>query len=133
MPEEVGGFLEVRLLGQLVNIDTAVGQHARIAVDPADAGVCCHNSFESLCCYRSRHTILFFLQLCVRVNSLSAFHRSFRGSRVFKSTSERCKNARIRCRAGEWRAGDEGLKTVYSSAQQRLSFMDCNCRSAAPG
>ncbi len=38
-PEQVGGLLKGRLLGQLVDVDAAVGEHTSFAVDPADAGV----------------------------------------------------------------------------------------------
>jgi hypothetical protein len=35
-PEEVGCFFEGRALGKLVDVDTAVGENAGVAVDKAD-------------------------------------------------------------------------------------------------
>jgi hypothetical protein len=57
VPEQVGGLLEGRVLGQLVDVDSAVGQHARFSVDPADAGVCRDNSFQTLPSDSSRHSL----------------------------------------------------------------------------
>jgi hypothetical protein len=48
VPEQVGGLLEGRVLGQLVNVDAAIGQDARLSVDPADSGVRRNNSFQTL-------------------------------------------------------------------------------------
>src|SRR6185312_9465520 len=56
VPKEVGCLLKRGLRRQFVNIDAAIGKHAGIAIDPADAGVGCNNAFESLCSYRSCHT-----------------------------------------------------------------------------
>ena len=47
-PEQVGGLLKGGVGRELVDVDAAVGEHAGFAVDPADAGVCRDNSFESL-------------------------------------------------------------------------------------
>jgi hypothetical protein len=38
-PQQEAGFLKVRVVGQFVNIDAAIGQHTGFAVDVADAGV----------------------------------------------------------------------------------------------
>ena len=57
VPEQVGGLLEGRVLGQLVNVDAPIGQHARFSVDPADAGVRCDNSFQTLSSDSSRHSL----------------------------------------------------------------------------
>ncbi len=57
IPEEVSGLLEGGVLGQLVNIDAPIGQHARFSVDPADTGVRCNNSFKSLSSDSSGHSL----------------------------------------------------------------------------
>ena len=57
VPQQVGGFFEGRVLGQLVNVDAAIGQHARVSVDPADAGVRRDNSFQTLSSDSSRHSL----------------------------------------------------------------------------
>ncbi len=57
IPEEIGGFLEGGVFGQLVNVDAPIGQHARFSVDPADAGVRCNNSFQTLSSDSSGHSL----------------------------------------------------------------------------
>jgi len=47
------------MLGQFVDIDSAVGENARIAINPADTGVCGDNSFETLSSNYSRHSLGF--------------------------------------------------------------------------
>jgi hypothetical protein len=47
------------VLGQLVNVDAAVGEDARFAVDPANAGVRGDNSFQAFSCDSSRHSLSF--------------------------------------------------------------------------
>ena len=37
-PEEVGGLFEGGALGELVDVDAAIGEDAGVAVDPADGG-----------------------------------------------------------------------------------------------
>jgi hypothetical protein len=49
------------VLGQLVNVDAAVGKDARISVDPANAGVRSDNSLKALSCDGSRHSLCFSL------------------------------------------------------------------------
>ena len=55
VPQQVGGLFEAGVLGQLVNVDAAIGEHARISIDPADAGVGGNNSFQTLSSDSSRH------------------------------------------------------------------------------
>jgi hypothetical protein len=38
-----------------VDIDSAIGEHARLPVNPANTGVCGDNSFQALSSYGSRH------------------------------------------------------------------------------
>jgi hypothetical protein len=45
------------VLGQFVNVDSAVGQDARIPVYPANAGVRRNNSFQTLSSDSSRHKL----------------------------------------------------------------------------
>ena len=47
-PEQVAGFLEVGVFGEVVNIDPAIGEDALLAIDVTDAGCSCDDSFESL-------------------------------------------------------------------------------------
>ena len=58
-PQQVGSFLEGGLIGELVDIDAAVGQHTGIAVDPANAGVGCHYPFETFGHCRRCHLLPF--------------------------------------------------------------------------
>jgi hypothetical protein len=43
------------MLGQLVDIDPAIGEYPRLPVYPANTGVCGDNSFQALSSYGSRH------------------------------------------------------------------------------
>jgi len=44
-----------------MNVDATVGKNARIAIDPANAGVGGDNSFQAFSCYSSRHCLCFSL------------------------------------------------------------------------
>ena len=55
VPEQIGGFLEGRVLRQLVDIDAPIGQHARLSIDPANSGVRRNNSFQTLTSDSSGH------------------------------------------------------------------------------
>ncbi len=57
VPEQVGGFLEGGVLGELVDVDAAIGEDPRISVDPADTGVRGNNSLKTLSSDSSRHTL----------------------------------------------------------------------------
>ena len=57
VPKQISGLLEGRVHGQLVNVDSAIGQHTGFSVDPADAGVRRNNSFQTLSCDSSRHSL----------------------------------------------------------------------------
>ena len=61
------------MLGQLVNVDAAVGEDARFSVDPADAGVRGDNSFQALSCDSSRHSLYFSLYLEVNPAVMAEF------------------------------------------------------------
>ena len=57
MPEQVAGFFKCGVVGEFVNINTAVGQNALLAVDVADTGGGGNYAFESLWGVRyTRHT-----------------------------------------------------------------------------
>ena len=47
-PQQVADFFEGRVVGQLVDVDAAIGEHALIAIDVADAGICGGNAFQPL-------------------------------------------------------------------------------------
>ena len=55
VPEQVGGFLKGGVLGQLVDIDSAVGKHPAFSIDPADSGVGGDNTFQPFPSNSSRH------------------------------------------------------------------------------
>ena len=57
VPEQVGGLLEAGVLGQLVDVDAAIGEHARFSVNPADSGVGGNNSFKTLTSDSSGHSL----------------------------------------------------------------------------
>src|SRR5256885_6659630 len=46
-PEQVAGLFKIRVIGQFVNVDTAVGEDALITVDVTDPRIRGNNSFES--------------------------------------------------------------------------------------
>jgi len=57
VPQQEGSLFKRRVLCQFVDVDSAIGQHASFAVDPADAGICCNNSFETLSSDSSGHSL----------------------------------------------------------------------------
>jgi len=58
VPEQVGAFLEGRLLGQFVDVDAAIREHTGISIDPADGGVGSDDSFQTFSRNSSRHRLL---------------------------------------------------------------------------
>ena len=54
-PEEVGGLFEGGLLGELVDIDAAVGEDAGVSVDPADGRAGGDDAFQAFRCNGSGH------------------------------------------------------------------------------
>jgi hypothetical protein len=61
-----------------VNVNTAIGQHARFSVDPADPGVGRNNSFQTLSSDSGRHSFrisLYNVNLAVAAD-VPAFHPS---------------------------------------------------------
>ena len=54
-PEEVGGLFEGGALGELVDVDAAVGENAGVAVDPADGGAGGDDAFQAFRCDSSGH------------------------------------------------------------------------------
>ena len=57
-PEEVGGLLEGGALGELVDVDAAVGEDAGVAVDPADGGAGGDDAFQAFRCDSGGHKTL---------------------------------------------------------------------------
>ncbi len=53
-PQQVADFFEVRMVGQFVDVDAAVGKHALIAIDEANAGIGSSNAFQPLAAVRRR-------------------------------------------------------------------------------
>ena len=58
-PEEVGCLFKSGALGELVNVDAAVGEDPRVAVDPADRRVGGDDAFQSLWCDGGGHNVSF--------------------------------------------------------------------------
>src|SRR5512140_924694 len=59
-PQQVAGLFKIRVIGQFVYIDAAIGKNALISVDVADLGVGCDDSLESfgrVICSEARHSI----------------------------------------------------------------------------
>src|SRR5271156_1980101 len=54
-PEQVADFFEGRVLGQIVDVIPAIGEHSRVAVDVANAGCGGNNAFQSLGCLQARY------------------------------------------------------------------------------
>ena len=54
-PEQVGGLFEGGALGELVDVDAAVGEDAGVSVDPADGGVGGDDAFQAFRCDSSGH------------------------------------------------------------------------------
>ncbi len=59
VPQQIGGLLEGGLVREFVNIDAAVGEHAGISIDPANAGIGRHDAFETLGHRRRCHVLPF--------------------------------------------------------------------------
>ena len=47
-PKQVATLFKVRVVGQFVNIDAAVGKHSLVAIDVADAGIDGGYAFQAL-------------------------------------------------------------------------------------
>jgi hypothetical protein len=54
-PEEVGGLLEGGALGEFVDVDSAIGEDAGVAIDPADRGAGGDDAFQAFGCNSGRH------------------------------------------------------------------------------
>ena len=52
-PQQIANFLEGRVVGQFVNVDAAIGEHAGIAIDVANSGIRRGNAFQTLWTLRS--------------------------------------------------------------------------------
>src|SRR2546428_13974898 len=48
-PQQIAGFLEIGVVGQFVNVNATVGQHALFPVDVADAGSGGDHSLQAFC------------------------------------------------------------------------------------
>src|SRR5262249_10330159 len=60
-PQQVAGLLEVRVVGELVDVDAAIREHTAIAVDEADSGVGGNNALKtlgSMSCGHAGHSVL---------------------------------------------------------------------------
>src|ERR1051326_8731797 len=62
-PEQVAGFFEIGVIGEFVDVDAAISQHAAIAIDITDLGTGGDNSlksFGSVRCGHAGHQFLAF-------------------------------------------------------------------------
>src|SRR5580700_4534780 len=46
-PKQVAGFFKRGVLGQIVNVDAAIGKNTLVAIDVANAGICGNNAFQA--------------------------------------------------------------------------------------
>ncbi len=56
VPEQVGRFFKAGFLGEIVDVDAAVGQHAGFTINETNAGISGNNSFKTLANDRGRHS-----------------------------------------------------------------------------
>src|SRR5579859_7799719 len=59
------------MLGQFVDINSAIGQDPRFSINPANPGVRRNNSFQSLSHYSSRHNLPILPYFGFRMNDMN--------------------------------------------------------------
>ena len=57
-PEQVAALLEVGVGGELVDVDAAIGEHALVAIDVANARISCGDAFQAFRRISNGHTFL---------------------------------------------------------------------------